>query len=245
MGRIDERYAVAWMPAPHSALAALGRRWTGRDSPGTHPMAAEPVEPGILPRSVVPAEARPAFVMPVTALRLPADSCGLGHLDQAVAEVASKIDAFELPPLQLAGRRGALMLVPTEPCPVYGRLLDALDARIGRCCATHSAVTQLCPTRCEVEIPMSGQLQEGQAEELAERLRPALSPYLADRPQVHALTLIAAAEWRSAVKMIEHYPLDAEQSTRVPEAFAVQGPDLLLNDFSDHLAAPPEDFFED
>ncbi|MEL6482054.1 MAG: hypothetical protein AAFQ75_11430, partial [Pseudomonadota bacterium] len=216
----------------------------GREMPGSHMVSATPAEPGVVPRHIVPAEARPSFVMPVSALRLPAESCGLGHLDRSVAEVSSRIDTFEMPPLQLKSKRDALVLVPTEPCPAYSRLLDALDARIGRCCAAHAAITQLCPTRCALEMPLSRPLKPGLAEQLAEELAPALDPYLAERPQVHALTLIAAAHWRSEVTLIEHYPLDTARSTRLPENFAVFGPDLY-SDFGDHLAAPPEDFFED
>lgn len=207
-------------------------------------VSGAPSEPGIVPRHVVPAESRPAFVMPVTALRLPAESCGLSHLDRSVAEVSSRIDAFELPRLQIRSRRDALVLVPAEPCLTYNRLLDALDARIGRCCAAHAALTQLCPTRCDFEIPLSRPLKRGLADHLAEELAPVLDPYLSERPKVHALNLIAAAHWRSEVTLIEHYPLYSASKTSLPETFAVFGPDLF-SDFGDRLAAPPEDFFED
>ncbi|MEM7497239.1 MAG: hypothetical protein AAF371_04510 [Pseudomonadota bacterium] len=243
MGRLDERYAVAWMPPQHTLLAELGRRWTGRELPGFQ-LVRDAATPDFLPTDAVPATQRAQFLMPITALRLPAASCGVGSLDQAVGDVAGRLTSFKLPPLEVMSRQGALVLAPTAPCPDHTLLLDALDTRIARCCAAHAALLRLFPTAYPPEIPLTRALSPGLADALLPRLSELLAPFLREPVQIRSLALVAAAHWRSDITVIEHYPLMGERRRPLPENFSASGPDLY-SDFGDSLIAPPEDFFED
>jgi hypothetical protein len=112
---MTKRFAIYWAPRPGEKLAAFGAEWLGRDAETGIDMPQPPL-PEIARLTAEPRRygfhgtLKPPFAL--------AQGCSEGELLEAVAALASDIDAFELPRLHLAAIGRFLALIPTvAPIP--------------------------------------------------------------------------------------------------------------------------------
>ena len=124
----EGRFALYWAPELDDPLHALGSSWLGRDAE-TGAALAQPALPAGLDIAAITAEAR-GYGLHAT-LKPPFRLAGAyGELEAAVAALAARIPAFDLPPLAVRNLGGFLALRETAPCPALQALADACVAEL-------------------------------------------------------------------------------------------------------------------
>jgi hypothetical protein len=114
------RAALFWTPPPHDPLTQAANIWLGRD-PERNIACPQPAIPGL-----AEATAAPCHYGFHATLRPPMRLATTWHAFQAAAaHLASTIDAFDLPPLEIAELDGFLALRETISCPALHHLADA------------------------------------------------------------------------------------------------------------------------
>ena len=114
------RAAVYWAPEASDPLHTLGSQWLGRDAETAAP-ARQPDVPGI---AEITADAR-GYGLHAT-LKPPFRLArSYSALRDDVADLASTLRPFALPPLSVQNLKGFLALRETAPCPPLHALADA------------------------------------------------------------------------------------------------------------------------
>ena len=120
------RYAVYFAPEPASALARFGAGWLGYDV-ATGATVPQPTMVGVDPGRLQAITAEPRRYGFHATLKPPfvlAEGSDIASLEAAVGTLASGLAAFETPPFRLARIGGFWALMPSESCPVLGRLAE-------------------------------------------------------------------------------------------------------------------------
>ncbi|MBX9702104.1 MAG: DUF1045 domain-containing protein [Acetobacteraceae bacterium] len=125
---VTARYAVYWAPEYDDPLHALGSGWLGRDA-ASDAVLGQPALPGGLDIAEITADPR-GYGLHAT-LKAPFRLAGdPAALEAAVAVLAARIPAFDLPPLAVRDLSGFLALRETAPCPALHALADACTAEL-------------------------------------------------------------------------------------------------------------------
>ena len=151
------RYAVYFAPRPDSALWQHGSHWLGRCA-GLQRAMPQPTIDGVAPQDFQRLTAAPRRYGWHATLKAPfalAPGVDEAALRQAVRTLARSLQAFEMPPLQVARIDDFLALVPTASHPGHARLHEVAGA----------CVTQLQPLAAALS-----------ASELARRRAAGLTP---------------------------------------------------------------------
>jgi hypothetical protein len=121
------RAALYWAPAIDDPLHNAGSAWLGRDAETNAPVEQPPL-PGIVEMTADPrlyglhATLKPPFHLTGSYARFIADAAAL----------ASRIAAFELPPLAVRNYKNFLALRETSPCPQLQFLADEMVRGLDR-----------------------------------------------------------------------------------------------------------------
>ncbi len=239
------RYAIWWVPQDATGLAAFGKRWAGwctEDGDTINPKMAQG-----LPRGPELGHCQTALRGLHGTLAAPF-ALGQGRskwrLEQALSDVAGTMPAVVLPRLEVAERGGRVVLATSRASGtlqrLQGRVADVVRLISGVAAQQAPMPGPVAPGGIVLPsgtvqepslfepfvVPLTGRMKPGQAQRLADNIRPRLAALLAVPMRIGELALMADPGRGRRWRLIERYRLaDRALNPNVREPAGMTCPD--------------------
>lgn len=220
-----ERFSVAWVPVPGTALADFGAAWTG-----WCPVTGEPVAPRPAWRELREAAkvahypGRQGLRMPLTAPFTLKEGISRWALESMLEEFAAQHASVHVarPVARIINDR--VMFLPSEPNPQLNRLMPELHDLVSSLGTPEPA-----PVPRRFALPLTGVVAPRVASRIQAVLKPHLDGIVGTSPMIASVSLMGDLGEGKAWRMLDRYPLTGFADPRAdqPAGMACAGPDLL------------------